>query len=165
MKLLDQKQINQKIKRLAIEILENNYDEIEIYLGGINNSGYEFAKLLRTAIRKRSSDMEVKLFRIKLNPANPNKEDISISLPTSELEGKNLIIVDDVANTGRTIFYAFKPFLEIIPHKVEVAVLVDRKHKIFPVKVDYMGISLATTLKDNISVKIINVEEKEVHLD
>lgn len=165
MKLLDQNQINQKIKRLAIEILENNYDESEIYLGGINNNGYEFAKLLKTAIKRKNKDIEIELFRIRLNPARPNQEEISISLDSSELEGKNLIIVDDVANTGRTIFYAFQPFLSILPHKVEVAVLVDRKHKKFPVKVDYMGISLATTLKDNISVKIKDVEEKEVYLD
>lgn len=165
MKLLDQNQINQKIKRLAIEILENNYDESEIYLGGINNNGYEFAKLLKSAIKRKNKEIEIKLFRIRLNPAQPNQEEISISLESSELEGKNLIIVDDVANTGRTIFYAFQPFLSILPHKVEVAVLVDRKHKKFPVKVDYMGISLATTLKDNISVKIKDVEEKEVYLD
>jgi pyrimidine operon attenuation protein/uracil phosphoribosyltransferase len=165
MKLLDQKQINQKVKRLAIEILENNYQEGELYFGGINNSGYEFAKLLKAAIRRKSKDIAIHLFRIRLNPAEPNSSEISTNIDVEKLQDKCLMIVDDVANTGRTIFYAFKPFLEIIPKKVEVAVLVDRTHKRFPVKVDYMGISLATTLKDNINVKIINVEEKEVHLE
>jgi len=69
-----------------------------------------------------------------------------------------------VANTGRTLFYAFRPLLDILPKKIEVAVLVDRKHKKFPVKVDYMGISLATTVKENIDVRIKNVSEKEVFL-
>ena len=164
MKLLDQTQINQKVRRLAIEILENNYKESEIFLAGINNNGYEFAKLLKSALRRRTKELDVNLCRIKLNPASPTKEEIEISLSSEVLENKVIIVVDDVANTGRTIFYAFLPLLKLIPKKVEVAVLVDRKHKTFPVKVDYMGISLATTLQENIEVKIINVEEKEVHL-
>ena len=64
------------------------------------------------------------------------------------------IIVDDVANTGRTIFYAFKPLLEVLPKKVEVAVLINREHKSFPIKVDYQGLSLATTVQENIEVNI-----------
>ena len=82
-----------------------------------------------------------------------------------DLHSKVVILVDDVANTGRTIFYAFKPLMESLPGKIEVAVLVDRTHKMFPIKVDYVGLSLATTLKENISVKIVGVEEMEVHLD
>lgn len=164
MKLLDQKQIKQKVKRLAIEILENNYKESIIYLAGINNNGYEFSKLLKTAIKRVRNETEIKLCRLKLNPADPLSSEVNLSIPVSELENKTIIVVDDVANTGRTLFYAFKPLLGIIPKKVEVAVLVDRKHKRFPVKVDYMGISLATTLKNNIEVHIKEVEEKEVHL-
>ncbi|MEL6989936.1 MAG: phosphoribosyltransferase family protein, partial [Bacteroidota bacterium] len=72
--------------------------------------------------------------------------------------------VDDVANTGRTIFYAFKPLFEILPKKIEVAVLVDRKHKSFPIKVDYVGLSLATTIQENIDVQILNTEDKAVYL-
>ena len=80
-------------------------------------------------------------------------------------EGKVIIIVDDVANTGRTLFYAMKPIFQIIPKKVEVAVLVDRMHKSFPIKIDYMGLSLATTLKENIEVKIRDVKEQAVYLN
>ncbi len=165
MKLLDQLQINQKVKRLAIEILENNYTENEINLVGINNNGYEFAKLLKSALRKKNSEVTINLGRIKLNPANPSGNEIISSIPVHDFNGKVVIIVDDVANTGRTLFYAFKPFMEVLPSKIEVAVLVDRTHKTFPVKVDYMGISLATTLQDNIAVRILNVKEKEVHLE
>ena len=70
-----------------------------------------------------------------------------------------------MANTGRTIFYAIKPFLDVLPGKVEVAVLVDRKHKSFPVKVDYMGLSLATTLQENISVNLSEKDNYSVYLD
>jgi len=165
MKLLDQQQINQKVKRLAIQILEDNYTEAEIFLIGINNNGYEFAKLLKTALRKRTKKVDVNLGRIKLNPADPANHPIESSIAVEEFNEKVVIIVDDVANTGRTLFYACKPLMEVTPSRIEVAVLVDRTHKTFPIKVDYMGISLATTLQDNIAVKIVNVEEKEVHLE
>lgn len=153
MKVLDKKQIQQKIKRLAIEILENNFGEEEIILAGINNNGMGFAKLLRKELTTLT-DAAITLIQIKLNPANPVSDEVSISTPIAQLKGKTIIIVDDVANTGRTVFYAIKPLLQILPGKVEVAVLVDRKHKSFPIKVDYVGLSLATTLQENIDVRI-----------
>ena len=73
--------------------------------------------------------------------------------------------LDDVANTGRTIFYAVQPLLRVIPKKVEVAVMVDRKHKSFPIKADYVGLSLATTLLDDIDVQIRDVREMAVYLN
>ena len=79
-------------------------------------------------------------------------------MPPAQAHNKVIIIVDDVANTGRTIFYAIKPLLDILPKKVEVAVLVDRTHKAFPIRVDYYGISLATTLRENIDVQIVGKE-------
>jgi pyrimidine operon attenuation protein/uracil phosphoribosyltransferase len=164
MKLLSNTQIAQKINRLAIEILEHNYTEKSIVLAGINNNGLGFAKLIKRAINK-ISDVEITLANISLNPAKPTKDDVNIDLSDSELKNKVVIIVDDVANTGRTIFYAFKPFLDILTKKVEVAVLVDRKHKSFPIKVDYVGLSLATTLKDNIKVNLGLVKDREVCLE
>ena len=80
-------------------------------------------------------------------------------MPIEQIENKVVIIVDDVANTGRTIYYALKPLLDVLPKKVEVAVLVDRKHKSFPIQADYVGLSLATTLKESIEVKIREVDE------
>jgi pyrimidine operon attenuation protein/uracil phosphoribosyltransferase len=164
MKLLTNTQIAQKINRLAIEILEHNYTEKSIVLAGINNNGLGFAKLIKKAINKISS-VEITLANISLNPAKPTKDDVNINLSDAELKNKVVIIVDDVANTGRTIFFAFKPFLDILTKKVEVAVLVDRKHKSFPIKVDYVGLSLATTLQDNIKVKLGVAKEREVCLE
>jgi pyrimidine operon attenuation protein/uracil phosphoribosyltransferase len=120
--------------------------------------------LIKRAINK-ISEVEITLANISLNPAKPTKDDVSINLSDEELKNEVVIIVDDVANTGRTIFYAFKPFLDIITKKVEVAVLVDRKHKSFPIKVDYVGLSLATTLQDNIKVKLGVAKEREVCLE
>lgn len=153
MKILDDKNIRQKIKRLAYEILEHNYEEEEIILVGINNNGMQFALLILEELQQ-ITETSILLTRIRLNPAAPLAEAIELELPTEEVQGKAVIIVDDVANTGRTMFYACKPLLNILPKKVETAVLVDRKHKSFPIKVDYVGLSLATTVQEDIDVDI-----------
>jgi pyrimidine operon attenuation protein/uracil phosphoribosyltransferase len=152
MVILNNKQINQKIRRISTQILEENFGEKELFLVGLNNKGFSFGKKLLDEIAKNSPKIKVHLLRISLNPAAPNNEKIHLSEPEGVLNNQVVILVDDVANTGRTIFYAFKPILQSLPKKIEVAVLVDRKHKVFPIQVNYYGVSLATTLKDNIEV-------------
>jgi pyrimidine operon attenuation protein/uracil phosphoribosyltransferase len=164
MKILDRTQIQQKIKRLAIEILENNFEEKSIILAGINNRGTAFARLLYDEL-KNITAIRLELFTIRLNPAAPLADPISINTPIDSLKNKSIIIIDDVANTGRTIFYACKPILDIIPKKLEVAVLVDRKHKTFPILPKYVGLSLATTLKEDIDLRILETEEWGVYLN
>lgn len=163
MKILNQRQIHQKIERLAIQVLENNFEAKEIVLAGINNNGLGFAKMIYERLKLRTA-IPVTLASIRLNPANPLAEEVTLNVPMDSLRDKSVIIIDDVANTGRTLFYAFKPFLDFLPAKIEVGVLVDRKHKAFPVRVDYVGLSLATTLMENIDVQILNVEEEAVYL-
>jgi pyrimidine operon attenuation protein/uracil phosphoribosyltransferase len=160
MQILYKKQISQKIKRLAIEILEHNHDESEIIIAGINNNGLNFAQLIVNELLTLTK-MNIILTRIRLNPANPLASEVEIELPLSEIEGKTILVVDDVANTGRTIFYAIKPLLTILPKKIETAVLIDRKHKSFPIAITYHGLSLATTLQEHIDVRL---EEASVHL-
>ena len=165
MLILNEKQIRLKIKRLAFEIAEQNHQRPAVILAGINNNGYGFAKLIANELKK-IIDTQVELVHLRLNPANPLDHPIVLEMKNlEEISNKTIIIVDDVANTGRTIFYAFKPLMEILPFKVEVAVLVDRKHKRYPIEVEYVGISLATTLKENISVKIKDTDSMEVHLE
>jgi len=164
-KVLDKKQIQQKIARIAMEILEQNYTQKELVFAGINNAGRHFAGMLQTEI-ERVSEVKVHLTSINLSPAKPVLNEITIDFPRKELKSKVIIIVDDVGNTGRTLFYAFQPLLEILPKKVQVAVLVDRKHKSFPVAVDYVGLSLATTLRENIKVILKGKDEEiGVYLD
>jgi len=163
MKILDAHKISQKINRLAIEILENNYNESGIILAGINNNGNRFADLLEAGIAKKSP-IKITRATIKLSPADPLSAPITIDLPPTQIRNKVIIIVDDVANTGRTIFYAFEPLMQVMPKKVEVAVLVDRKHKSFPIKVDFVGLSLATTLNENIQVNLKNQTTQSVLL-
>jgi pyrimidine operon attenuation protein/uracil phosphoribosyltransferase len=164
MKILNGKQIRQKIKRLTIQILENNFDQPEIILVGINNNGLEMANLLMQELVART-DIPITLTRIKLSPASPADNPIVLEMPIEELEDKVVILIDDVANTGRTLFYAIKPLLEVVPNKVEVAVLVDRKHKSFPIQSDYVGLSLATTLKEHIEVRLRGDDEMAVYLN
>ena len=89
---------------------------------------------------------------------------VEIDLSPEALHNQTIIVIDDVANTGRTLFYACKPFLELLPRKIEMAVLVDRKHKSFPVLVDYVGLSLATTLREHIEVDLSKADELAAYL-
>jgi len=155
MNILNHQSIVQKIKRLSIQILENHLDHSAIYLLGINNNGYHFAELLSNQLQTISS-IPIFLHRVRLNPASPHDSKIELSVSKEELHHQHIIVVDDVANTGRTTFYAMKPLLEILPASLEVAVLVDRTHKSFPIRVDYVGLSLATTLKEHIDVHLVD---------
>jgi len=163
MQILNHRQIQQKIKRLAIEVLERNTEEDELIVAGINNNGLTFARLIVDELKKMT-DAPIHLTRIILNPADPMSQAIQIEMPLAELDQKAILIVDDVANTGRTLFYACQPLLSILPRKIEVAVLVDRTHKSFPIAVDYVGLSLATTLKENIKVQLQADAEYAVYL-
>ncbi len=153
MEIIPHKQVRQKIKRLAIEILEHNFDQDVIYLIGVNNNGYRFAKLIQKEMQSMG-EAEIRLINVRLNAARPLGQDITLSVDVNSLSGKTIILVDDVANSGRTLFYATKPLMDILPGKLEAAVFVDRTHKLFPVNVDYVGISLATTLKQDIQVDL-----------
>lgn len=163
MQILNHRQIQQKIKRLAIEVLERNTEEDELIVAGINNNGLTFARLIVEELKKLT-DSPIHLTRILLNPADPISQPIQIEMPLKELDQKAILIVDDVANTGRTLFYACQPLLAILPNKIEVAVLVDRTHKSFPIAVDYVGLSLATTLMEDIKVQLQEDSEYAVHL-
>lgn len=150
--ILNHRQILQKVRRLAIEIMERNTQEHELIVAGVNNRGMHFATLLVEQLRELS-DAPIHLTKIRVNPANPVADPVTIEMDLSDLNGKPILVVDDVANTGRTLFYACKPLLDILPKQLETAVLVDRTHKSFPIQVDYFGVSLATTLKENIEVE------------
>ncbi len=154
--VLSEKEINNIIKRLSYEILENNYQSKKIILAGINNNGLYFAELIKKQLEKIATP-QIELINIRLKPSAP-LEEITISVDPKSLKNQTVIIIDDVANTGRTIFYAFKPFLEILTKSVQVAVLVDRMHKSYPIKVDFLGLSLATTLKENITVNLKKIK-------
>ena len=164
MQILDHKKIKQKVKRLSYQIAERNFDESSIAILGINQNGLRFAKIVQEQVREILPESDISLFNILLNPADPLSEEIRIEGDTNYLEGKTLILVDDVANTGRTLYYALHPLMKILPKKIEVAVLVNREHKSFPIMVDYVGLSLATTLKEHIQVDLAEGEDFKAFL-
>lgn len=163
MLLLDSRQIAEKTKRIAIQILEQNFDEPEIYLLGVNANGFGFAEMIQAQMLPLTQQ-KVMLRRITMSPAHPTKHPIEID-DLDSLNGKVLVLIDDVANTGRTLFYAMKPLLDILPKKIQAAVMVDRKHKAFPIFVDYVGQTLATTFQQNIVVKIVGVASPIVEMN
>ena len=150
--LLNEKQVAQRIDRLAYQIYEDNASEKEIIIAGIMKSGYQFAEKIAETLRK-ISPLKVQMVEIHINKHSQQNDDISISLSKEKLESKVIILVDDVLNSGKTLMYALKPFLSFDIKKIRTVVLIDRNHKSYPVAADFTGLSLSTTLKEHVSVE------------
>ena len=161
--ILDQAAISQKTRRIAYQIVEDNYDEKEIIMIGIQSSGYDYAQLLKKEIESISK-ISIKLHSLTLDKHKPLEHPITIDAPKLSLNDKVILMVDDVANTGKTMYYALKPVMEFSPKKVQVAVLVDRQHKLFPVSSDFVGLSLSTTMQEHIRVELSKAGKAEAYL-
>lgn len=160
--VLDHKQIQQKITRIAFEIYERNAGEEGVIFAGITGMGFVLSGLLAEKL-KAISPLSVKQIEILLDKTARVKGEVRLS-ETFSFKGKCLIIVDDVLNTGRTLAYAMNPFLEEEIKKLEIAVLVNRSHKLFPVAPDYTGYELSTTLNEHINVNLDPSGSSSVHL-
>jgi pyrimidine operon attenuation protein / uracil phosphoribosyltransferase len=160
--ILTAAQIEQKLRRMAFEIWEKNNDEKEIFIIGIEEVGAAVASKIAQVLKEISS-LEVNLSSIRINKKSPLSD--SIELEKITLNKKTVILVDDVANSGKTLLYALKPLIEFEPAKIQVAVLVDRKHKNFPVTPDIIGHSVATTIQENIIVNYKDGEFTGAHLE
>ncbi|PZD77867.1 phosphoribosyltransferase family protein [Mesonia sp. K7] len=148
--ILTNEQIVQKTRRIAFQIYENNTSEKEVILAGIENKGYLFAEKIALLLEE-VSPLKAKLCKVKIDKKTPLSK-ISTSLTSEEYQNKSVIVIDDVLNTGSTLIYGIKHFLEVPIKKLQTAVLVDRNHKNYPVKVDYKGISLSTSLSETVKV-------------
>ncbi|MCL6524982.1 MAG: phosphoribosyltransferase [Thermoflavifilum sp.] len=147
--VLTRDMIERKLKRMAYEIAEHNENVSQIILAGIADRGTVVARRIQVLL-KQILPGEVQLTEIHINKSHPL--DCSWE-PQVPYERQVVIVVDDVANTGRTLFFAMKPFMEAIPASIQTLVLVDRQHKLFPIHIDYTGYSLATTLQEQIFVQ------------
>ncbi len=150
--ILDAEDIKQKTRRLAYQVVEDNYDEKELVIVGIYPNGFAYAQQLKKEI-EAIDGQKIELIGLKMNKQKPLSEEIVLELGKISLDKKVVIVVDDVANTGKTMYYALKPVMEFSPKKVQAAVLVDRQHKLFPVTPDFVGLSLSTTLQEHILVE------------
>lgn len=160
--ILNNEDVKQKTTRIAYQIVEDNYDEKELFLVGIKPNGYTYAQQLKIEI-ERIDDIKVHLIGLTLDKQNPLGSEVKLETFVS-LNGKTVIVVDDVANTGKTIYYALKPIMEFMPKKVQAVVLVDRQHKLFPVTPDFVGLSLSTTLQEHILVEFSSKGESTAYL-
>ena len=149
--VLNEQQIKQKIKRIAYEVFENNFREKTIVVAGIEGQGYQFAKLISKEL-KAISPIEVVIAKISVDKFATEQSKVKLDVATKEFKKRCVLLVDDVLNTGRTLAFAMKPFLETGVKKVEVAVLVNRSHTQFPMMPTYTGHALTTTLKDHVEV-------------
>lgn len=148
--ILNNQEIKHKITRIAYQIYETFVDEEEIVIGGIASNGFVFAKKIATELEKIST-IKVVLCEVFINKQNVNAP-ITTSLSVEQYQKKGLILVDDVLNSGTTLIYGVKHFLEVPLKKLKTAVLVDRNHKKYPVKADFKGISLSTSLQEHVQV-------------
>lgn len=150
--ILSHDEINHKIKRIAYQIYESNVDETEVILAGIDSNGYILAKKLKLALKK-ISEIDPILCKVSIDKKNPLST-IKTSLAEKEYTNKSIILIDDVLNSGTTLIYGVKHFLNVPLKQFKTAVLVNRNHKKYPVKADYKGISLSTSLNEHVHVNL-----------
>jgi len=148
--ILDKKQIAHKIRRIAYQIYESNVEEKDVVIAGIKENGFTFAKKLKTEVEK-ISPLSITLCEVVINKKDPLNE-ITTSLDPTEYQNKSLLLVDDVLHSGTTLIYGVRHFLQVPLKQFKTAVLVDRNHKKYPVKADYKGISLSTSINENVAV-------------
>ena len=152
-KILDIQGIDQKLKRLAWQVYEKNAAEKEIIVVGISERGLILAKKLVGHIQEISK-IKTKLAHLDLDKDNPYNKEVALNLEVKEYANKVVILVDDVLNSGKTLMYAAKHFLTTPLKRLAVMVLVDRNHNRYPIKADYVGLSLATTLQEYINLEL-----------
>ncbi|MFP5436591.1 MAG: phosphoribosyltransferase family protein [Bacteroidia bacterium] len=150
--ILNQQEIAHKTKRIAYQIYETFSDETEVVLAGIASNGFVFAKLIAAELHK-ISDITPILCEVTINKNEP-LHPITTSLTPAEYTNKALVLIDDVLNSGTTLIYGVKHFLDVPLKKFKTAVLVDRNHKQYPVKADFKGLSLSTSMQEHILVAL-----------
>ena len=148
--ILNHQEIVHKIRRMAYQIYEANVNESEIVIAGIAENGFELAKLLEQQV-SAIAPFDVKLCRVSMNKSNPIDQ-VSCDCNLDDLKNQSIVLVDDVLHSGTALIYGVSYFLQVPLKQFKTAVLVDRNHKKYPVKADYKGISLSTSLNENVVV-------------
>ena len=157
--ILTNSQINQKTNRLAHQLLENCFDQEEIYIGGIGGNGIILAEQLVKVI-KQHDPIKINLFKITINKDKPWSDKIELSIDINKMKNGYIVLVDDVVNSGKTMQYALIEILKFPTKEIKTVALVDRKHRRFPIKADFVGMTLSTTLKERVEVDLTGQEMK-----
>lgn len=160
--ILTHKEITHKIRRIAYQIYESNVFEETVILAGIDSNGYLLAKKLKQNLDKISA-LKTTLCKVVIDKKNPLAPVVT-SIPEKDYENKSVVLIDDVLNSGGTLIYGVKHFLNVPLKQFKTAVLVNRNHKKYPVKADFKGISLSTSLKEHVGV-VLEGKTFEAYLD
>jgi pyrimidine operon attenuation protein/uracil phosphoribosyltransferase len=171
--LLDEAAISRTLSRIAHEIVERNADLDRVALVGIQTRGVPLASRLRRLVAERSGTelplgtLDITFHRddvyVRDGGRPPERQPVvrATSVPFP-LEGKTVVLVDDVLYTGRTIRAAIDALLEFgRPARVQLAVLVDRGHRELPIRPDYVGKNLPTAREERIQVELVEVDEAD----
>lgn len=162
-KILNTTQINQKINRMVYQVYETNFGEKELLIVGIDGNGYKLAKEIHDRLKK-VADIKLSLGKITLNKEEPWKTKPVTDFVETDHVNKNILVVDDVLNSGKALMYATKLFLNKPVKKLSTLVLVDRSHTRFPIKADFVGLSLSTTLQEHIEADFSKKGSESVFL-
>jgi pyrimidine operon attenuation protein/uracil phosphoribosyltransferase len=150
--ILSHQQIQHKIERIAYQIYEANVSQKEIIIAGIEGGGINFAKKI-VAVLKKITEAEIILCKVHMNKKNPLESGVTTSITEADYKNKSVVLVDDVLNSGTTLIYGVQHFLKTPLKQLKTAVLVNRNHKKYPVKADFKGISLSTSLQEHVNVR------------
>lgn len=161
--ILNAEQIRQKIRRIAFQIYETNFEESALLLAGIAGEGYVLAQALARDL-SQIAPFSVELCELRLDKSQPAQPTVTPDHPVADLAEKVVIVIDDVLYTGRTLAFSLQPFLAVPVRKLQVAVLVDRNHPRYPVAADYKGYELSTTLTDHVDVILSDDSRTGVYL-
>ena len=153
-KILDKEQIQEKIKRISYEIYEESFDDKSILICGIEENGSIIAKKIIKELQS-ICDIKIEFMSIDLNKRKPLNT-VEIKSSKNNIKNKSIVLIDDVSNTGKTLIYVIKELIKFEPKKINTAVLVNRDHTLFPIKINFIGLSLSTSIKSHIEVKLSN---------
>jgi pyrimidine operon attenuation protein/uracil phosphoribosyltransferase len=155
--ILDDSDVENKIHRIGLEILEDNTDESKITLFGISDNGKLIAKKLVSYINK-ISDIETVLIEVVIENGPPEY--------TGKLNilNESIIIVGDVSQTGKTLQIVISNLMMHKPSKIKTSVIINRDQTMYPVKIDYVGLSLSTSVNEHVDVMVDKKNRFSVYL-
>ena len=153
--VLDSNDIINKIRRISFEIIEKNIDEKEIYLIGILPNGKYLSQKINSFIIENSS-INVNLHFIDIDKKNLSIKEISFESDADEIKNKVIVLVDDVMNSASTLMYSINEILKYQPKEIQVAVLIERYYKSFPITPNFRGLELSTSKSEHVQVDLGN---------
>ena len=156
--ILDNDSVIKKLNRITHQIIEENYDEKELFLIGVSKKGFLLAKKISVLLNNLNQSIKVELLEIVIDKINPLSNPIDLN-PSISLDNKKVILIDDVLNSGKTLIHAASHILNQNISKMNTIVLVDRRHRLFPIKADWVGLTLSTTIQERIKV---NFKDDEI---